>query len=416
MRNLIPFIFIGSLILADVYTWVAVSTAVSDQPIAIKRIAKTLLVCSILLFYGIILGMFFTEFYREIDNRILKGVMVTAFIGLFLFKMFTGTILLLEDIFRVLSGSVQTVSGWFSTFQNDTFLPSRKKFISTIALAAGSLPLISVFYGMLRNAYQFKLYKKDIAINNLPTALKGLKIIQISDLHTGSMMYPERLQKAVDMINNQNPDLIFFTGDLVNSTTKEAYPFRDILKQLKSNYGNYSILGNHDYGNYHNWENEAEKRQNRADMEKFHKDIGWNLLLNEHDTITVNGTDLNIIGVENYSANIRFGQYGDLKKATQNCKDCELNILLSHDPSHWRDEVLKSYKNIQLTLSGHTHGFQFGVEIPWIKWSPAQWVYKEWAGLYKENDQYIYVNRGIGHLGYPGRVGILPEISVLTLV
>ncbi|MEO6131383.1 MAG: metallophosphoesterase, partial [Saprospiraceae bacterium] len=225
----------------------------------------------------------------------------------------------------------------------------------------------------------------------------------------------EPVEQSIRMINQQKPDIVFFTGDLVNAIAAEMEPFVEMFSKIEAPLGIYSILGNHDYGDYHSWSNNEDKVKNFEALKEMHKKLGWNLLLNEHRQVAVKDAVLNIIGVENYSSHPRFPKYGDLQKATADLSGGSFNVLLSHDPSHWDDQVLKDYKHIELTLSGHTHGFQFGVEIPGFKWSPIQYVYPRWSGLYQVESQYLYVNRGLGYLGYPGRVGILPEITLLTL-
>jgi len=327
--------------------------------------------------------------------------------------------MLSEDVFRTGKWMVAKFGGMFN--KEVTFDYSRKKFISQLALIAGAIPLVTLVNGAVRNAYRFKVYSTKVPIKNLPKSFEQLKIVQISDLHTGSMIYADRLQEAVDMINAIQPDLVFFTGDIVNAVADEIEPFVNVLSGIQSKLGIYSVLGNHDYGYYHRFDKDDKKNAiaTAANLEKlkgYYKKLGWQLLNNENRTIEIGNSKLAIIGVENWSNKRYFLSKGDLKKAYIGCEDCTVKILLSHDPTHWRGEVVEQYKDIDLTLSGHTHGFQFGVEIPWIKWSPAKYAYKEWAGLYKEGNQHIYVNRGIGHLGYPGRIGILPEITEIALV
>ena len=217
------------------------------------------------------------------------------------------------------------------------------------------------------------------------------------------------------MRQDEKVDLAFFTGDLVNNKATEMQEWGSIFAKVNAPLGVYSVFGNHDYGDYVEWESQAKMQKNLADLATIHKNMGWNLLINEHKIIKVDGEKLGVIGVENWGAKARFPKYGKLDVATQNLAETSVNMLLSHDPSHWQAEVLPKYDNIDLTLSGHTHGMQFGVDIPGFKWSPVQYVYDEWAGLYKSKDQYLYVNRGYGYIGYPGRVGILPEISVIIL-
>jgi predicted MPP superfamily phosphohydrolase len=222
--------------------------------------------------------------------------------------------------------------------------------------------------------------------------------------------------RSVEMINELKPDIVFFTGDLVNSKAEEMDDYIDIFDKIEAPHGVYSILGNHDYGDYHRWPNEEEKQANFENLKDQHKKLGWKLLLNEHVQVNIGDSTLGVIGVENYSASNRFHKYGDMAKSVDGMSPSDVKILLSHDPSHWTDQIITNYSDVDLTLSGHTHGFQFGVEIPgYIKWSPAQYMYKQWAGLYQKGRQYLYVNRGLGFLGYPGRVGILPEITFLTL-
>jgi predicted MPP superfamily phosphohydrolase len=269
-----------------------------------------------------------------------------------------------------------------------------------------------MLYGMIKGAFEFKIFKEKIISPKFPSVFNGLKIVQISDLHLGSFTSAEPLEKAIDLINQQEADYILFTGDLVNEKTDEAYPFIETLKKLKAKNGIYSVLGNHDYGDYIQWPSDTAKQENLKAMHKVHSDLGWKLLLNEHQIIEKDGEKIAIIGVENWGMG-RFPKYGKLDIAYKGTENISFKILLSHDPSHWENQVKKEYKDINLTLSGHTHGMQFGVEIPGFKWSPVQYVYKQWAGLYEENNQLLYVNRGLGFIGYAGRVGIMPEITVL---
>ena len=312
-------------------------------------------------------------------------------------------VLFIDDIYRFFTWSVNDDS-------------SRSTFLIKTALAIGSLPLVSLVYGLFRNPYRYKLYKSEVPIKGLNSSLDGLRIVQISDIHAGSFTFKEPIKNAIEMINQQHADLVFFTGDLVNSLATEMEPYVDVFDKITSKYGTFSILGNHDYGDYFQWKTLQDKMANMELLKDIHKRLGWQLLLNEHRSVDINGASVGIIGVENISAKLHFSVYGDLRKAAEGCPNCDVKILLSHDPSHWDKEVVKDFRDIDLTLSGHTHGMQFGIEIPgFIKFSPIQFVYKKWAGLYKEGNQYLYVNRGLGFLGYPGRVGILPEITLLEL-
>lgn len=337
------------------------------------------------------------------------SLLVLNIVGiLFLSELFTVIIVGFSDIFRLLFGVVKPA------IDEPTNL-GRRKFISTIGLVSLTLPLGTFLYGMFKTAYDFNLIKLSLNFKNLPRKFAGFKIVQISDIHTGSFLKKDELENAVNLILEQKPDVIFFTGDLVNNRTDEAYPFIETLSKLKAPFGVYSSLGNHDYGDYEPWPSKEAKEKNFADMIQLHKDLGWKLLNNEHVILDREEEKIAIIGVENWGAALRFPRKGDIIKAKLGTEDVPFKVLLSHDPSHWEAQILPDHQDIDLMLSGHTHGFQFGIEIPGFKWSPSQWVYKQWAGIYEKNGQYINVNRGLGCLGYSGRVGIKPEITVITL-
>lgn len=293
---------------------------------------------------------------------------------------------------------------------------SRFEFIKKTALIASIIPFSTLMFGVLKSAFDYTIHNHKLKIPKLPNAFKGLKIVQISDIHSGSFISKEPLEKAIKMIEEQQPDIIFFTGDLVNEITEEALPFMDTLNQIKAPLGVFSILGNHDYGDYFYQKGDTEGRAHNYELMKaVHKKLGWNLLLNEHHIIEKDNKRLAILGVENWGSEARFQKLGDIDKAKEGCLSDDVKLLLSHDPSHWDAHVIPHHPDIAATFSGHTHGMQFGVEIPGFKWSPSQYLYKNWAGLYTEKEQQLYVNRGLGFLGYPGRVGILPEITVFTL-
>ena len=314
---------------------------------------------------------------------------------------------------------IQWIRGFFQ--QNQTiakveFDAGRRAFASKVALVAAAVPMTTMIWGIVKTAYNFKIHREKLKFKKLPAAFSGLKIVQISDIHTGSLQQNSQLQKAVDLVLEQKPDVIVFTGDLVNNRSDEALPYIHILQQLKAPMGVFSILGNHDYGDYEGWQSPEDKEKNMELMYDIHQQAGFNLLLNEHVLLEKDGEKIALIGVENWGANLNFKKYGRLQTAYSGTEEIPFKILLSHDPSHWTSEVQPNFKDIDLTLSGHTHGFQFGVEIPGFKWSPSQYIYPNWAGLYRENEQFLYVNRGLGCLGYMGRVGIRPEITVIELV
>lgn len=293
---------------------------------------------------------------------------------------------------------------------------SRKDFLKKAGVVAAAIPFGTLLFGMMKSAYDYTIKREKLNINNLPNAFKGLKIVQVSDLHVGSFLDDEPLKKAVNLINEQQPDIIFFTGDLVNDITEEALPFIDVLQKITAPMGVYSILGNHDYGDYFYQKDDLEGKQHNLElMKKVHQKLSWKLLLNENVVLEKNNERLAILGVENWGAGGRFPKYGDLDLAKNGLLPTDIKLLLSHDPSHWEAKILPEHNDIAATFSGHTHGMQFGIEIPNFKWSPSQYIYTQWAGLYTSNQQYLYVNRGLGFIGYPGRVGILPEITVFEL-
>lgn len=327
-------------------------------------------------------------------------------------KIMLALILFGEDIYRVFKGSAYYL---LSKDTTESIFPERRKFISQIALGLAAIPFTSVLYGIFVGKYNFKVIKQTIFFKDLPDAFDGFKITQISDIHSGSFDDPEKIEYAIDLINDQESEMILFTGDIVNTRASEMIPWIEIFKKIrKPEYGKYSVLGNHDYGEYITWPSEKEKQNNFEEIKDLHRQIDFKLLLNEHTLIHKGGDSMALVGVENWGHN--FKKAGDLNKAVNGLDRSDFKILMSHDPSHWEHEVKNHPKNIQLTLSGHTHGLQFGIEIPGVfKWSPIQYIYKHWAGLYKELGKYLYVNRGFGFHAYPGRVGIWPEITVLEL-
>jgi uncharacterized protein len=290
----------------------------------------------------------------------------------------------------------------------------RRSFFSRAGIVIAIIPFLAVIYGVAVGRFDFQVINKQIEFTTLPDSFDGFRIIHISDLHVGSFYgHKGQVRHAVRIINGQRPDMIVFTGDLVNNFTSEVDGFMDILAEMHATYGIYSILGNHDYGDYYQWESEAEKEKNFNDMLIAQEEIGFRLLMNEWDSIVINGDKIALIGVENWGEP-PFPQYGDLQKASQGTERFPFRILLTHDPSHWDAEVLGK-KNFALTLAGHTHGMQFGIENSLVRWSPSKFKYPRWAGLFEETGQYLYVNRGLGYVAFPGRIGMPPEITVIEL-
>lgn len=327
------------------------------------------------------------------------------------FNIITIIFLFSEDLFRIVTGLYQRFFGAEKEFG----LPARRRFLSLIALGIASIPFGALLYGMYKGKYNFKVLKYELEFDDLPESFDGYRITQISDIHSGSFDDRKMIEYGVNLINKQKSDVLLFTGDMVNNMTAEMLPWADLFATLTAKDGKYSVLGNHDYGDYIPWDTEEEKMQNLEDLKSLQKRMGFDLLLNEHRYLHKGSDKIALVGVENWGKG-GFKKAGDLKKAASQINENDFKILMSHDPSHWEMEVIKDSYHYHLTLSGHTHGMQFGIEIPgWVKWSPVKWRYPYWAGIYKEMGQYINVNRGFGFLGYPGRVGIWPEITVITL-
>ncbi len=317
--------------------------------------------------------------------------------------------MMIEDIVRLIE------LGYSKITMETATMPSRRKFVSGIALGLAALPFGALLYGMVKGKYNFKVLKYTMEYDDLPDAFDGYQLTQISDVHSGSFDNREKVAYAIDLINEQKSDVLLFTGDMVNNKAEEMLPWKTIFAKLEARDGKYSVLGNHDYGDYIQWESKEAKEKNLEDLKALQKEIGFDLLLNESRYLEKDGARIALVGVENWGKG-GFKKAGDLKKAASRIAKEDFKILMSHDPSHWEEEVIPDDFHYHLTLSGHTHGMQFGIEIPgWFKWSPVKWRYKQWAGIYEQMGQYINVNRGFGFLGYPGRVGIWPEITVITL-
>ena len=405
------------ILLIDFYVFQAVLFSCRNSAVTFARTVNIIYWSITAFSVGILVATLFSDW--QTWNKAFR-VYSFAFIFVATFsKLFVIVFLLADDLIRLTRYVFAKLSGSFPSNEQMEMGKenriTRHDFLVKTGLVVAAIPFVTLIWGMIKGAYDYHVRNVKIALPNLPKAFEGFRIVQISDVHSGSFMSEEPLKEAVRIINEQKADLVLFTGDLVNNKHDEAVPYKHILEQIKSPNGVFSTLGNHDYGDYVQWESAAAKEKNLQDLVQFHRSIGWDILMDEHRVIKKNGESLTLIGVQNWSAHLRFPKYGSMKKATANIQYSNANILLSHDPSHWRAEILKDYPKVDLMLAGHTHGFQFGVEIKAIKWSPVQYIYKEWAGLYKEGSQYLYVNRGLGFLGYPGRVGILPEITVIEL-
>lgn len=403
------------IFLLDLYLWKAFSKSICSQ----KEILKYSLVALYWMPLSLMIIMSLVSIFYSLPTNntplytYISGIVLITYTA----KMLASVIILISDIIR-LSQHI-----WrFAESKRKKQIPvekqnaiSRSKFLKKISLATGGVVLSSMLIGRFKWVYDFKIHRHDVPLNRLPNTFDGFKIIQLSDLHLGSWTTDTPLLELVSMVNDLKPDAILFTGDLVNFSTREAYKYESILRKFKAKFGIFTVLGNHDYGDYVTWKTPEKKADNMRQLYEFYDNLGWKLLRNENAFIKKNKQKIAILGVENWGHNPRFPQLGDVKKASKGVDPEMVQILLSHDPSHWDKIVSKQYPDIDLTLSGHTHGFQFGIEIPGFRWSPAQYLYKYWAGLYKQNNQFLNVNRGTGFLGYPGRIGILPEITELIL-
>ncbi|WP_276499007.1 metallophosphoesterase [Pontibacter litorisediminis] len=338
-----------------------------------------------------------------------KTYLASTLFIIFASKLVIVAFLLLDDTLRMGKIVLNTANG------NEEFDPSRHKFLNQMGLLVAAVPFSAFIYGMVKGAYDYRVKRVTLRFPNLPSAFDGYKMLQISDLHTGSFNSTEPLKEAVRIINKQEADLVFFTGDLVNNVATELTDHLDTLGGIRAKTAVYSVLGNHDYGDYVSWPSQEAKRENLHTLIESHRRMGWDILLNENRIVEKDGERIAVLGVENWGNKRGFPKYGRLDRAYDDTQDVPFKVLLSHDPSHWDGEVNQKYKDIDLMLSGHTHGMQFGVNIPGWKWSPVQYVYEQWAGLYKKGRQRLYVNTGLGFLGYPGRVGFLPEITVFEL-
>ncbi len=407
-------IFIAAMLLLDWYMFQAIKTVTHSASPRTRTIIMAV-------YWGIaafaIIGfLVFVLTNADFMPHKVRTYLFATIMGLFIAKLVGAVFFLVDDIRR----GIQWVAA--RLFLQDAASGGmaqepigRSAFISWLGLITGGGLFGSLVYGF-GNKYKYQVTQVPLAFDNVPAAFKGLKIVHISDIHSGSFTDKAAVQKGVQLIMNQQPDLILFTGDLVNNLATEMDNYMDVFNQLKAPLGVFSTLGNHDYADYVRWESAAAKQTNLEQLKQVHAKLGWRLLLDENVRLQKADDVITLVGVQNISGRRSFHSYGDLNKACTGVVPEHFTILMSHDPSHWDSEVKKNYPNIDLMLSGHTHGMQFGLEVPGFKWSPVQYIYKQWAGLYEAEKQKLYINRGFGFIGYPGRIGIMPEITVLQLV
>ncbi|NJN26569.1 MAG: metallophosphoesterase [Cyclobacteriaceae bacterium] len=360
-----------------------------------------------------ILGIL-TVSFTGVFSRDINRLIVTAVVLVYFSKLFGVLTLMIDDIYHAGQWVFQKI--FSSGVEAPPAKPgiSRSEFISKASLIAIAAPMATFGFGILSGAHNYRVHRRTIYLPNLPAAFDGIQIGQLSDIHSGSFFSRSGVKKGISLFMEQKPDIAFFTGDLVNDVAEEVKEYKDLYAKVKAPLGVFSTLGNHDYGDYRSWPDLQAKRKNLADLIRAQKEMGWDLLMNENRILKVEGEEIAILGVENWGAG-RFSKYGDLAKAYAGTENKPVKLLLSHDPSHWDAQIRPQFGDIDVTFSGHTHGFQFGVEIGDFKWSPSQYIYKQWSDLHREDKQYLYVNRGFGFLGYPGRIGILPEITIIAL-
>ncbi|QNH61635.1 metallophosphoesterase [Hymenobacter sediminicola] len=413
-RSLSGILFLLLFLAAEWYGFQAIRTALHSASPVTRKTADFFYWLITVLLWGIAIWAMAT---RAQGHAPYKAYLTSILLGLLVAKLVVLLFLFPEDLVRGVRWLVQRFSGQPANSSGTAI--SRSEFLSKAALLTAAVPFVALAWGMLKGATDYRVKRVTLRFPNLPASFDGFKLLQISDLHTGSFASKEPLQRAVALINQQNADLVVMTGDLVNNIATEVEDHIETLAQIQSKVQKLSILGNHDYADYVDWTEQggaAAKTANLDRLKQNHAKIGWKLLLDEAHHLERDGEKIVILGIQNWGAAMRFPKYGDLAKAHAAADpSVPFKILLSHDPSHWDAQVRPEFPDVDLTLSGHTHGMQFGVNLPFFKWSPVQYVYKQWAGLYQQGKQYLYVNTGLGYIGYPGRVGFLPEITVFEL-
>ncbi|NQV51538.1 MAG: metallophosphoesterase [Flavobacteriales bacterium] len=412
MNRLLLFLILsGAVLLFDLYAYQGLKVVINGFPGMTQRIIKVI-------FWGLtVITLLSFILYEPLSSheKGRKVLMLIATIGVanILGKLLFVVWLLIDDAFRGMQWVWQKLNPPVKDTEGGI---SRNEFLAGIGAISATLPILTMTWGVVSGAHDYTVRKRRLNIANLPANFEGYKILQISDIHCGSFWNRSAVQRGVEMINAQAADAVFFTGDMVNNKASELEEWTDVFGKIQSKDGIFSVLGNHDYGDYVAWETPEAKQENLNQLVRLQRDeLGWDLLINEHRMLERGGERISVIGIENWGAKGRFPKYGDLKKASDGISNDTVQLLLSHDPSHWKEQVIPEYPHIDAMFAGHTHGMQFGIEVGSLKWSPVRYFYPEWADLYKQGGQQLYVNRGFGYIGYPGRFGILPEITVFTL-
>ncbi len=410
-RLLVLTIVVVLLFVADWYVFQSLRQWNLAAPSPFRKTAAT--VAGLLAIASLVSIVLFFLLPRDIGK--LRNVLGIIIFANLLSKLLAAVLLFADDLGRLGRWVTSLLSKPAAPVDGTSPAISRSDFMVQAAVVAGSIPLVGITYGILSGAHDYRVRRVTVKLPNLPKAFDGLRIAQLSDIHSGSFFNKTAVQGGVNLLLREKPDVVFFTGDLVNNVASEVKDYIPIFQKVKAPLGVYSTLGNHDYGDYVAWPNQAAKRQNLEDLKHAHGLLGWDLLMNQHRMLEEGGEQLAIIGIENWGGKGNFPKYGKLAEARRGTEAAPVKLLLSHDPSHWEAQVLPEFPDIDLMFAGHTHGMQFGVELPGFKWSPVQYMYKQWAGLYEEAGRYLYVNRGYGYLGFPGRIGILPEITIVEL-
>jgi predicted MPP superfamily phosphohydrolase len=411
-------IFLVVIVFIEWYVFAAIRNAEGILTSGLRKTVVTILWVLTLGSVGSILLMVLVPAVR--DAGTLRNFLISFIFINIMVKLFMTVFLFIDDFVRM----IRWIVSMFDTSTPVATTPApgsktpgipRSEFLLKTAVIAGSLPVIGVGYGIIIGAHDYRIRRVTLNLPNLPRSLDGIRIGQLSDIHSGSFFNKTAVKGGVEMLMREKADVVFFTGDLVNNVASEVADYVPIFRNVKAPLGVFSTLGNHDYGDYVSWKSIQTKKENLRTLIQAHKEMGWDILMNEHRFLTQNGDSLAIIGIENYGARGNFAKYGRLAPAYQGTEEAPVKLLLSHDPSHWDAQVRPEYPDIDVMFAGHTHGMQFGVEIGNIKWSPVQYMYEQWAGLYQKGKQYLYVNRGFGYIGFPGRVGMPPEITIFTL-
>ena len=415
MNRLMTLVLMALLfVLMDVYIFQSVKYVFQSSSAITRRVVTVV-------YWSVSVVALASFFYYNLADKSAMGGGVKTFLFSIIFinyfsKFFGVLVLVVDDIARAgqwvwakLQPGVDNVP---SNVEGNAI--SRSDFLVKSSLVATALPAIGMTYGIISGAHDYRVRRISVALKNLPTSFDGIRIAQLSDIHSGSFYNKIAVQGGVDLLLQEKPDVVFFTGDLVNNQATEIRDYFSVFSKVTAPLGVFSTLGNHDYGDYISWPSPQAKQQNLQNLKAAHREMGWNLLLDEHRILQEGSGALAIIGIENWGAG-RFAKYGNLEKAYQGAEEADTKLLLSHDPSHWDAQVRPMYPDIDIAFAGHTHGMQFGIEVGNVKWSPVQYMYKQWAGLYQEGDQFLYVNRGYGYLAFPGRIGMLPEVTIMEM-